>query len=68
MYRSIVVDPTEECAPGGITDGLGKVMVLDHVLDGKFFIDNHIARRDKRACLFAGKVFTLSTDFQVHFG
>src|SRR6266446_2145820 len=65
MQPPIVVDPCQEPSPRCITDGLGKPMVLDEVLYLQVFIGNQVARRDKRACRFPGKVLTLPTHFQI---
>ncbi len=65
VYPAIVGDPGDELAPGGIADGLGKVMIFGHVADGKFLVGNHVARQDERACLFPGEVFTLPLHFQM---
>ena len=44
------------------------MMVLDQVANLKMLIGNQVARRDERACLFPGKVFTLPLDLQMRFG
>ena len=44
------------------------MMVLGHIADLKMLIGNQVARRDERACLFPGKVFTLPLYLQMRFG
>jgi len=65
MQHSIVLDPEQEPAPTSIVNGLGEVMVLDHVTYFQVFVGNQIARADKRVCRLPGKIFTLPTDLQM---
>ncbi len=67
MHRCIVFHPAQESSPGGIVNTLGKHVVLDHVADLKLFIGNQVVRRDKRVCLFAGKILALPLHFQRRF-
>ncbi len=48
-----------------IMNTLGEMMVFDHIAYLKLLIGNQIVRGDERACLFAGKVFTLPLHFQI---
>src|SRR6266702_2685229 len=65
MQHTIVLDPEQEPAPTSIVNGLGEMMVLDHVPYFQVFVGNQIARGDKRVCRFPGKIFTLPTDLQM---
>ncbi len=67
MHCCIVVHPSQELPPGRVVNTFGECAVLHHVGYLKVFIGNQIARRDERACLFAGKVFTLPLHFQIRF-
>ena len=44
MEGTIILDPGQERTPSGILDGLGKMMVLDHVAYLKLFVGNQIVR------------------------
>ena len=44
MEHPIVLDPGQEDTPTSIMDGLGQVMVLEHVRYLKVFIGNQIVR------------------------
>jgi hypothetical protein len=68
MHGSIGVHPGQELCPPCIMNAFRQVMVTYHVADLQVFIGNQIVRCDKRACRFAGKVFTLPLDFQIPFG
>src|SRR6266702_6338842 len=65
MQHAIVLDPEQEPAPTSIVNGLGEVMVLDHITYFQVFVGNQIARGDKRVCRLPGKIFTLPTDLQM---
>jgi len=67
MHGCIVVHPSEELPPGRVVNTFGEGAVLHHVGYLKMFIGNQVVRADERACLFAGKVFTLPLHFQIRF-
>ncbi len=65
MQCPIVADPAEEPIPARITDGLGKVTVLDEVGHLQVFKGNQVVRRDERTGSLCCEVFTLPLDFEV---
>ena len=65
MDMSIVGEPRQETAPGGITDALCQLPILNQVAYLEVFIGNQIVRCDERVCRLAGKIFTLPVDFQI---
>ena len=65
LHGGNVLHPPQEASPGGIVDGLRQVMILYQIADLQVFEGNQVARRDERACLLSGKVFTLPLDVQM---
>ena len=65
MEETIARDPLEERPPASVMDRFGNLTVANHIADLKVFIGNQVARRDKRVCLLAGKIFTLPLHFQM---
>ncbi len=63
-----VVEPLEEDPPTSIMDRFSQFAISDHIADGKVFIGNQVARRDQRACLLSGKIFTLPLHLQMLLG
>ena len=68
MEGTVVVHPRQKAAPGGITDTLCQTPVFHEVAYPKVFIGNQIVRCDERACLLAGKIFTLPLHLEIRFG
>ncbi|HEY1354361.1 MAG TPA: hypothetical protein VGF67_32530 [Ktedonobacteraceae bacterium] len=62
MDQTVVPDPFQELTPWRITDGPGKVVVLEQIGNLQVFHGNQVVRRDERVCPFPGKIFTLPTD------
>ncbi len=67
MEGCVVGGPAQEHAPCGITDALGKMVVLDHIRDLEVFVGNQVVRRDERVCRLAGKIFTLPLHLEIRF-
>ncbi len=67
MQRSVVLHPSQETAPGCITDRFCEVVIAHKVGDLQVFKGDQVVRRDKRIRLFAGEIFTLPLDFEMCF-
>jgi hypothetical protein len=65
MEYSIILQPEEEAAPAGITDGLCQFPILHEIGYSQLFVGNEIVRSHKRVRRFPGEIFTLPDDFEI---
>jgi hypothetical protein len=65
---TVIAEPVQEEAPGGIVDALGKTAVLGHIGDPHVFVGDQIVRLDQRSRRLTGEVFPLPTNFQIPLG
>jgi hypothetical protein len=59
-YLTVILQPSPELTPGGITDGLRQMTILDHIANLKVFKRHQVCRLDYAPRQLAGEVFTLA--------